>query len=93
MKRSTLLTLAALLAFAALLLYSTLSVQAAVLAPTRRGVKGGLWGSAGLGEPQGLPLGRRLAVGRRCGLPTAERPFRPRVGFSPPVGGAPGPAR
>ena len=32
-------------------------------------------GSAGLGEPQGLPLGRRLAVGRLCGLPPAEAGF------------------
>ena len=33
------------------------------------------WGSAGLGEPQGLPLGRRWTVGRLCGLPPAEADF------------------
>ena len=47
-------------------------------------------GSAGLG---GLkpPLGRRLAVGRLCGLPPAEAGLSPVQfnSFSPPVGGAP----
>ena len=32
-------------------------------------------GSAGLGEPQGLPLGRRWTVGRLCGLPPMEADF------------------
>ena len=50
--------------------------------------------SAGLGEPQGLPLGRRWTVGRLCGLPAAEADFvRSTSGFSPPVGGARAPAR
>ena len=50
--------------------------------PVRGGPRRGLLterpsrgGSAGLGEPQGLPLGRRWTVGRLCGLPPAEADF------------------